>query len=63
MGLTNVVIMLPFCRTPSECQKVLDVMESYGLKRHDNGLKIALMCELPVNCLLADDFCKLVDIF
>ena len=63
MGLDNVVIMLPFCRTPSECKKVLDVMESYGLKRHSNKLKIALMCELPVNCLLADEFCKLVDIF
>ena len=63
MGLDNVVIMLPFCRTPSECKKVLNVMESYGLKRHSNKLKIALMCELPVNCLLADEFCKLVDIF
>ena len=63
MGLTNVVVMLPFCRTPTECKKVLDIMEYYGLKRHENNLKISLMCELPVNCILADDFCKLVDIF
>ena len=63
MGLTNVSTMLPFCRTPLECRKVLDVMEEYGLERGKNGLKIALMCELPVNCILADDFCKHVDIF
>lgn len=63
MGLTNVIVMLPFCRTPGECRKVLDIMESMGLKRHENGLKIALMCELPVNCILADEFCQLVDIF
>lgn len=63
MGLTNVSTMLPFCRTPLECRKVLDVMEEYGLERGKNDLKIALMCELPVNCILADDFCKHVDIF
>lgn len=63
MGLTNVSTMLPFCRTPLECRKVLDVMEEYGLERGKNNLKIALMCELPVNCILADEFCKHVDIF
>jgi pyruvate, water dikinase len=63
MGLTNVSVMLPFCRTPEECQKVLKEMEKHGLKRHENELKIALMCELPVNCILADEFCKYVDIF
>uniref|UniRef100_A0A6C0JD45 pyruvate, water dikinase n=1 Tax=viral metagenome TaxID=1070528 RepID=A0A6C0JD45_9ZZZZ len=63
MGLTNVTVMLPFCRTPEECKKVLDVMKENYLERDVNDLKIALMCELPVNCLLADEFCKLVDIF
>ena len=63
MGLKNVVIMLPFCRTPEECVKVQTVMNKYGLKRGENKLKIALMCELPVNCILADEFCQHVDIF
>ena len=63
MGFTNVTTMLPFCRTPLECTKVLDVMKEYGLERGKNELKIALMCELPVNCILADEFCKHVDIF
>lgn len=63
MGLTNVSTMLPFCRTPLECRKVLNVMEEYGLERGKNDLKIALMCELPVNCILADEFCRHVDIF
>lgn len=63
MGFTNVATMLPFCRTPLECTKVLDVMKEYGLERGKNELKIALMCELPVNCILADEFCKHVDIF
>ena len=63
IGLNNVVIMLPFCRTVDECKKVISVMNKYGLKRNVNGLKLALMCELPVNCLLVDEFCKYVDIF
>ena len=63
MGFTNVSTMLPFCRTPLECRNVLNVMEEYGLERGKNDLKIALMCELPVNCILADEFCKHVDIF
>lgn len=63
MGFENVIVMLPFCRTPLECKQVLEVMSHVGLKRNDCNLKIALMCELPVNCILADEFCKLVDIF
>ena len=63
MGFTNIATMLPFCRTPLECTKVLDVMKEFGLERGKNDLKIALMCELPVNCILADEFCKHVDIF
>jgi pyruvate,water dikinase len=63
IGLDNVIVMLPFCRTINECNEVINIMKENGLERNKNGLKIALMCELPVNCLLADEFCQLVDIF
>jgi len=63
MGLRNVVVMIPFCRTVQECQSVLDTMTKYGLERGKDGLEVFLMCELPSNCILADDFCKLVDGF
>lgn len=63
MGLTNVVVMIPFCRTPEECIKVQEVMELYGLKRGENGLKVYIMCEIPSNVILADEFCKHVDGF
>ena len=53
--------MIPFCRTPTECQNVLNVMEKYGLKRGINGLKIYLMCEIPSNVIESDNFSKLVD--
>lgn len=61
MGLSNVIVMLPFCRTVAECQKVLRVMEEFGLKRGENGLQVYLMCELPVNVICADEFLELVD--
>jgi pyruvate, water dikinase len=63
MGLTNVVVMIPFCRTVKELHKVYDVMESYGLKRGDNGLEVYLMAEVPSNILLADEFAKYIDGF
>jgi pyruvate,water dikinase len=63
MGLMNVVVMIPFCRTPEECIKVQEVMEEYGLKRGENGLKVYIMCEIPSNVILADEFCKHVDGF
>jgi len=63
MGLTNVIVMIPFCRTPKECQKVLATMEKYGLKRGENGLQVYIMCEIPSNVILADEFCKYVDGF
>jgi len=49
MGLTNVQIMVPFCRTPTEGQKVIDVLAKNGLKRGENGLEIWCMCEVPSN--------------
>ena len=63
MGLTNVIVMIPFCRTPKECQRVLATMEKYGLKRGENGLQVYIMCEVPSNVILADEFCKYVDGF
>ena len=63
MGLTNVVVMIPFCRTPEEMQRVLDTMEEFGLKRGENGLRVFLMAELPSNIMLADEFAEHIDGF
>ena len=60
-GLRNVIVMLPFCRTLEECDKVLKVMSEFGLKRGYYGLQVYLMCEIPSNVLLMDDFAKKVD--
>jgi pyruvate,water dikinase len=62
-GLRNVVVMIPFCRTPDEARKVLGVMKEYGLERGRDGLKVFLMCEVPSNVILAEEFCQLVDGF
>lgn len=61
MKMDNVIVMIPFCRTPDECNKVLQTMESYGLKRGENGLLIYLMCEIPSNVIEADKFSHFVD--
>jgi pyruvate,water dikinase len=61
MGLDNVIVMIPFCRRVDEANKVLAEMEKNGLKRGDNGLKVYLMCEIPSNVILVDEFCQLVD--
>jgi pyruvate,water dikinase len=63
MGLANVVVMIPFCRTVNELHKVYEVMESYGLKRGENGLEVYLMAEIPSNIILADQFAKHIDGF
>lgn len=62
-GLVNTTIMVPFCRTPDELEKVLKIMEENGLKRGDKGLEIYLMAELPSNVLLAEDFAPMIDGF
>ncbi len=62
-GLTNVKIMVPFCRTIEEGQKVLEIMAQEGLKRGKNGLEIYMMCEIPANVILAPDFSKIFDGF
>jgi pyruvate,water dikinase len=63
MGLTNVIVMIPFCRTPKELQLVYNTMENYGLKRGESQLQIYLMCEIPSNVILAEDFSKMIDGF
>jgi pyruvate,water dikinase len=61
MKMDNVVVMIPFCRTPHECQLVLNTMEKYGLKRGVNKLEVYLMCEIPSNVIEADKFAPMVD--
>jgi len=56
MDLTNVEIMIPFVRTVEEAEQVIEILAENGLKRGENGLRIIMMCELPSNCLLADQF-------
>ncbi len=63
MGLKNVVVMIPFCRTVTELKKVHEVMQQYGLKRGDEELELFLMAELPSNVLMADEFAKHIDGF
>lgn len=63
MGLTNVKLMIPFCRTVEEGKKVVDLMAENGLKRGDNGLEIYVMAEIPSNILLAEEFAKIFDGF
>lgn len=63
MGFDNVIVMIPFCRTVEELHKVKAVMAEYGLVQGEDGLKIYIMCEIPSNVLLADEFCKHVDGF
>jgi len=63
MGLTNVIPMIPFCRTPYEGRRVLAEMEKHGLKRGENGLQVYVMCEIPSNVILADQFSEIFDGF
>ena len=63
MGLTNVKVMIPFCRTVEEGRRVLDEMASHGLRRGERGLEVYLMCEVPSNVLLAEEFAELCDGF
>jgi pyruvate, water dikinase len=63
MGLTNVKLMVPFCRTIEEAQRVLLELETNGLKRGENALEVYVMCEIPANVILADLFAKLFDGF
>ena len=63
MGFSNMKIMIPFLRTPEEGRRVLEIMRKNGLVQGENGLEIYVMCELPVNVILADEFLQLFDGF
>ena len=63
MGFTNVVLMIPFCRTPEEADRVLEVMAENGLKRGEDGLEVYVMAEIPSNVLQADAFAERFDGF
>ena len=61
MGLTNLILMIPFCRTVEEARKVIAEMEKNGLRRGENGLQVYVMCEIPNNVLLIDEFSEFFD--
>jgi len=63
LGFSNVEVMMPFVRTVEECAAVVKLLEANGLKRGENGLRLIMMCEIPSNVLLADDFLQHVDGF
>jgi pyruvate,water dikinase len=62
-GLKNIVPMVPFCRTPEEGKRVVEIMAEEGLRRGDDGLKVYVMCEIPTNILRADEFLDIFDGF
>ena len=63
MGLTNLKVMIPFCRTLEEGRRVLAEMEKHGLRRGERGLEVYVMCEIPSNVILAEQFAELFDGF
>ncbi len=63
MGFSNVIVMIPFCRSPEEADRVLKVMAENGLERGKNGLEVYVMCEIPSNVILADQFAERFDGF
>jgi pyruvate,water dikinase len=63
MGLNNVKPMIPFCRTPAEGKKVIEVMNEFGLYQGENGLEVYVMCEIPSNVVVADQFADIFDGF
>jgi pyruvate,water dikinase len=63
LGFTNVELMVPFVRTIAEAKRVIDLLALHGLKRGENGLRLVMMCELPSNAILADQFLEHFDGF
>jgi pyruvate,water dikinase len=63
MGFTNVKVMVPFCRTPEEGRKVIETMREFGLIQGENGLEVYVMCEIPSNVILAEEFAQIFDGF
>ncbi|HAR19691.1 MAG TPA: phosphoenolpyruvate synthase, partial [Cytophagales bacterium] len=63
MGFHNVKLMIPFCRTVEEGKKVLDIMKNFGLRQGENDLQVYVMCEIPSNVILAEQFAEVFDGF
>ena len=63
MGLTNLKLMIPFCRTVEEGRRVQAEMAKHGLKRGEDGLEVYVMCEIPSNVILAEEFAEIFDGF
>jgi len=63
MGLTNIKLMVPFCRTAEEGRRVIETMKKFGLVQGENGLEVYVMCEIPSNVIAADAFCDIFDGF
>jgi pyruvate,water dikinase len=63
IGLTNVIVMIPFCRTLEEADRVLEVMAEHGLRRGEHDLQVYVMCEIPANVVLAEEFAERFDGF
>ncbi|HMD75326.1 MAG TPA: putative PEP-binding protein, partial [Steroidobacteraceae bacterium] len=63
IGFDNLIVMVPFCRTPQEADRVLAVMAENGLRRGENGLQVYVMCEIPSNVILAEEFAARFDGF
>ena len=63
LGFANIIVMVPFCRTPAEADRVLAVMAENGLRRGENGLQVYMMCEIPSNVILAEQFATRFDGF
>jgi pyruvate,water dikinase len=63
IGLANVIVMIPFCRTPEEADRVLEELARHGLARGANGLQVYVMCEIPSNVILAKQFAERFDGF
>ena len=63
LGFANIIVMVPFCRTPAEADRVLEVMAENGLRRGENGLQLYMMCEIPSNVILAERFATRFDGF
>jgi pyruvate,water dikinase len=62
-GLMNIKVMIPFCRTPEEGKNVIKTMAEFGLRPHENGLEVYVMCEIPSNVILAEEFAEIFDGF
>ncbi|MBW2616734.1 MAG: phosphoenolpyruvate synthase, partial [Deltaproteobacteria bacterium] len=63
VGLTNIKVMIPFCRTPEEGKKVIEIMKKFGLVQGEDGLEVYVMCEIPSNVICADQFADIFDGF